>query len=102
MTEFDKAVRHIRTCLFWDFADGQWLDTLYTPLDRDYFNRLMQGVLEAHEAENAKLRELVADMFALLDGADCARFPAGDVVITQAQVGNFYDRMRELGIEVDE
>ena len=57
MVEFEKAVRHIKTCLFWDFADGQWLDTLYMPLDRDYFNRLMQGVVEAHEAENAKLRE---------------------------------------------
>ena len=53
---------------------------------------------EVLQAENAKLRELVADMFVFLDGADCARFPAGDVVITQAQVGNFYDRMRELGV----
>ena len=52
------------------------------------------------KAENEKLQELVADMFVFLDGADCARFPAGDVVITQAQVGNFYDRMRELGVEV--
>ena len=53
------------------------------------------------EAESARMRELVVDMFAFLDGADCARFPAGDVVITQAQVGNFHDRMRELGVEVD-
>lgn len=54
------------------------------------------------KAENARLRELVADMFAFLDGADCARFPAGDVVITQAQISNFYDRMSDLGVEVDD
>lgn len=59
MSEFDNAVKHVETCLFWDFVDGQWLDKLYTPLGRDFFNRLMQGVVEAHEAENAKLRELV-------------------------------------------
>lgn len=66
MSEFDKAVKHVKTCLFWDFVDGQWLEKLYTPLDRDFFNRLMQGVVETHEAESAKMRELVnsyADLF---------------------------------------
>lgn len=57
-----------------------------------------EGIAE-HAERIVDLEELVADMFAFLDGADCARFPAGDVVITQAQVGNFYDRMRELEVD---
>ena len=54
------------------------------------------------QAENDKLRELVRDMFSFLDGADCARFPAGDVVITAAQLANFCDRLDELGIKEDQ
>lgn len=91
MTEFNKAIKHIKTCLFWDFADGQWLDTLYTPLDRDYFNRLMQGVVEAHEAENAKLRELCGEMLLYI---------AYPYVCVRPSV--LVERARELGIEVDE
>ena len=116
MTEFDKAVKHIKTCLFWDFADGQWLDTLYTPLDRDFFNRLMQGVVDAHEAENAKLRELVRDMMAFVDDDEACEHCGHDVECVDAAQGElvlpyegqclmldvFESRMRELGIEVDE
>lgn len=64
-------------------------------------NAKLRAARDTWAENDAKLRELVRDMFAFLDGADCARFPAGDVVITQAQVGNFYDRMAQLGMEVD-
>lgn len=63
-TEFEKAVKHMRACLFWDFVDGVWNDVIVTPLDRNYFDRLIQQVSDAHarevevlKAENAKLRE---------------------------------------------
>lgn len=73
MSEFDKAVKHVETCLFWDFVDGQWLDKLYTPLDRDFFNRLMQGVVEAHEAENVNLHWNIASLEASLEGMHLIR-----------------------------
>lgn len=97
MKEFDKAVKHVKTCLFWDFADGQWLDTLYTPLDTGYFNRLMQGVIDAHEAENAKLRGLMRYAH------ECA-IHSNHATCNDCRRMNGYcileRRMRELGVEV--
>ena len=94
MTEFNKAIKHIKTCLFWDFADGQWFDTLYTPLDRDYFNRLMQGVVEAHEAENAKLREL-CETFGMIANDDVCDYYERDEMLAQANAD-----ARKLGVEL--
>ena len=100
MTEFDKAVKHVKTCLFWDFVDGQWLNTLYTPIDRDYFNRLMQNIVEAHESENAKLRELVRDMFRDFANADYEL--KRNHGRTFMAVTRYEPRLQDLGIEVDE
>lgn len=92
--EFEKAVKHVKDCLFWDFVDGVWNDVIVTPLDRDYFNRLMQQVSDAHvrevetlNAENAKLRELLD--FALPIAMYAASTEEGD-------------RMRELMREIGE
>ena len=101
MTEFNKAIKHIKTCLFWDFADGQWLDTLSTPLDRDYFNRLMQGVVEAHEAENAKLRKLVCHMYECMSNVDADGNRECFSCKYEGAECEFDRRMAQLGVEVD-
>lgn len=105
-TEFEKAVKHVKDCLFWDFGDGVWNDVIVTPLDRDYFNRLMQQVSDAHaceaetlNAENAKLRELVRDMYDFWGvDDDELGFAFKEEVTFSASVR---DRMRELGV-IDE
>ena len=102
-TEFEKAVRHVRDCLFWDFVDGVWNDVIVTPLDRNYFNRLMQQVSDAHarevealNAENAKLRELAADMREAFIHGNCYRWcEFKEPCDGKCQ---YIDRMRELGV----
>lgn len=91
-TEFEKAVKHMKACLFWDFFDGVWNDVIMTPLDRNYFNRLMQQVSDAHarevevlKAENRKLRKAVDYLYEF--AKTC---------------GVSADDLRSLGVEVND
>lgn len=111
-TEFEKAVKHVKDCLFWDFVDGVWNDVIVTPLDRNYFNRLMQQVSDAHarevetlNAENAKLRKLVRDfLYEHEDYFAEGNYFIGDIDLEHAMQHNhavFRHEARELGVEVD-
>lgn len=108
-TEFEKAVKHVKACLFWDFIDGVWNDVIVTPLDRNYFNRLMQQMSDAHareveaiKSENAKLRELVLDYFNA-PCLECNPWAEGWEGCKHCESGNCTLAVRtlELGIEVD-
>ena len=70
-------------------------DTTYggTPIDWNYADN-SKNELQQLRADNAKLRELVRDMYTVMvtDAANC------DVTYPE----QFDGRMRELGIEVDE
>ncbi len=112
MSEFDKALKNVKCYMFWDAVDGQWLDFLHVPFGRITFDWLMGQLNDAHrsdvaklDAENAKLRELVRDMWEgyndprceechLKDTPTCADCP---ICAKEAAV---IDCMRELGVEL--
>lgn len=82
-----------------------WLkkgDILHVLTDQEYIDqcereRLMQVSIDALDKENAKLRELVMELYDELDAA--TQYDAGG---GRGVVYEFADRMRELGIEVVE
>ena len=119
MTEFGKALENVKRYLFWDFVGDRMLDTLQTPLDRDYFNRLMSVLVEAHDAdiakydaENAKLRELVDGLRYCANeshghGRCSVRFVDGCVTYcplydVDSDTARCEALLRELGVEVGE
>ena len=106
MTEFGKALENVKRYLFWDFVGDRMLDTPQTPLDRDYFNRLMSVLVEAHDAdiakydaENVKLRKLCKRMFKDFVSCDYElRARAGRTFMAFTR---YVLELQELGIEVD-
>lgn len=70
----------------------------------DERDRLKQGYMSL-ESENAKLRELVVTLMACLSVDDCDKCPINGAEFKVSEVRCCYaakQRMRELGIEVDE
>lgn len=63
-----------------------------------------KNIADLQEAleENAKLRKLVADAYAFLAWADGAAFGDGTPAVYAEDRSEIEDRMRELGVEVDE
>lgn len=90
-----------------------WLkqgDILHVLTDQEYIDQcerehLMQVSIDALDKDNAKLRELVADMWRFI-GAACKKYPrlfdpatqGGQMVLPNA-IDAFEQRMRELGVE---
>ena len=106
MTEFDKAVKRFKADLFCDFDGGLWLDTVYVPIDREYFDSVMRGVVDAHEDESAKLRELLSAALGQVREmcesnkdrcATCPLHHGND----ECRMVMACDDARELGVEVD-
>ena len=72
---------------------------------RDLYEICMayKELAEARGAENAKLRELVRDMWTCIGEGewDCSHYPPRYVICDDG-VSEFMDRARELGLEVDD
>lgn len=75
--------------------------------DKDALIYLADVRIDELEAENAKLRELCADMWRFT-GSACKKYPRlfdppvqGPQMVQPNALESFEQRMRELGIEVD-
>lgn len=83
----------------------------YWPYDIEdlrHFCALRDLRIEELEADNAKLRELVRDMWRFT-GAACKKYPrlfdpaaAGGQMVQLNMIDSFEQRMRELRVEVDD
>ncbi len=106
MSEFDKALKNVKCYMFWDAVDGQWLDFLHVPFGRLTFDWLMDQLNDAHlhdiaqyDAENAKLRELLADT--LMQPRDYCKKYGIEYESWDSANAHLDARMRELGVEVE-
>lgn len=67
-----------------------------------YRSQLVKEVIETLETENAKLRELVRDMFGAYKGTVEMLPSSYSKNVAERAVMDISDRMRELGVEATE